>query len=153
VHTLARKGSRSVSAGELYEGDSKYTVLQVVSWWGTAAWGLSSGVTKTSIVWQYRRVFPIKWVKTTCNVLLGLLTLYTLYSFFGAIFICVPVRAAWGLLPRSCSNYSIYYLLTSVSNIALDIVIYILPVKPILDLAVSRNQKIVLLGVFTFGAL
>jgi hypothetical protein len=63
-----------------------------------------------SVVWQYRRVFPSRWMLITCNVLLGFLTLYGLYSFFGAVFFCLPVRAAWGEVEGSCMNRELFFV-------------------------------------------
>jgi hypothetical protein len=84
-----------------------------------------------------------------------LLVLYGLDSFFGAIFLCVPIEAGWSMTPGTgrCMDRAVLYYLTSGFNVAADIVIFALPVPLITNLPIHRNQKIALLFVFTFGAL
>jgi hypothetical protein len=106
-----------------------------------------------SIIWQYRRLFPAKWMFWTCNVMLILMTLYGLYGFFGAIFMCIPVSSQWTQEQGTCMSLAVYYYLTSIVNISADVVIFLLPAHPIIKLQISRSQKIALLLAFTVGIL
>ncbi|KAH7039865.1 uncharacterized protein B0I36DRAFT_426453 [Microdochium trichocladiopsis] len=136
--------------------DGNIRLLAIISWYGTIAWGLCSALTKLSIVYQYWRVFEdIRWVRQLCNILMALLVLYGLYSFLGAILMCIPVSHAWAPLGSpggSCADPRIYYYLTSSVNIFADVIIFALPVKPVLNLKIPLKQRLALLCCFTFGA-
>ncbi|KAK7911965.1 hypothetical protein PG985_014446 [Apiospora marii] len=127
-------------------------------WFGPAAWGLSSALCKMSIVWQYRRVFPTPGAMRFCNVLLGILVLYGLFSLFGAVFRCWPVASMWDLplagtpgSPARCMDIAVFHYICSGTNILMDLVIFAIPVPLVNRLHISRRQKRALVLVFTFG--
>lgn len=90
----------------------------------------------------------------SCNVLLVILTLYGLYAFLGGVLLCVPVSDAWSPMGGArCQNKAVFFYLVAAVNMALDVIIYALPVQPVLSLHISTAQKIELLLLFTSGAL
>lgn len=95
-------------------------------------------------------------MRQLCNYLMAFLVLYGLYSFLGAILMCIPVSHAWaptGSPGASCADPRVYYYLTSSVNIFADLVIFALPVRPVLQLRIPLKQRLALLCCFTFGAL
>jgi hypothetical protein len=56
---------------------------------------LSLGLTKASILLQYQRVFTTKRFQLYCWGVMAVVIIYTIWTVFGSIFACVPVRAFW----------------------------------------------------------
>jgi hypothetical protein len=122
-------------------------------WTTPPMWGLGSALCKMSIVWQYRRVFPVPIMTRTCVVLLVLITVFGIEAFFGALFMCVPVEVSWGAAQGVCINKAVFLFFNSAVNILLDTIIFALPVPMVRRLQIPKIQKLALLFVFTFGAM
>jgi hypothetical protein len=74
-------------------------------------------------------------------------------SFVGA-FICNPVQKAWNpQLPGTCLDLVSFYYGLQIPNIVTDIIILVMPIKVILNLPLSKPQKVSLLGIFAVGGL
>jgi TctA family transporter len=56
---------------------------------------LSLGLTKVSILLQYQRVFTTKRFQLLCWGVMAIVIIYTIWTVFGSIFACIPVRAFW----------------------------------------------------------
>lgn len=82
---------------------SMLTCLQAF-WSSLIVYYLSLGLTKTSILLQYQRVFTTKRFQSVCWTLMGLVVVYTIWTVFSSIFACVPVRAFWTREKASCIN-------------------------------------------------
>ncbi|OTB15682.1 hypothetical protein K445DRAFT_317967 [Daldinia sp. EC12] len=67
------------------------------------------------------------------------------------IFICDPVSGFWEKSTGSCiGNYPQWYI-NAAGNIATDIAIFVLPLPVLRHLHLPKAQKLVLIGIFSFG--
>jgi hypothetical protein len=79
---------------------------------------------------------------------------YTIWTLFGSIFACLPVRAFWTKeQPSKCINQLAMWVTNAVINILTDFAIIILPIPVIQSLNLARRQKQALIGVFAVGVL
>lgn len=73
-------------------------------WASLIVYYLSLGLTKGSMLLQYRRIFPTKKFQIFNWTIMGVVIAYTFWTVFGSIFACVPVRAFWTREKASCLN-------------------------------------------------
>lgn len=73
-------------------------------WASLIVYYMSLGLTKGSILVQYRRVFTTKKFHIVCWILMSVVVTYTLWTVFSSIFACVPIRAFWTREPAKCIN-------------------------------------------------
>lgn len=89
-----------------------------------------------------------------CYVLLLLILGATAWGVFGVVFLCKPVQQYWNLrVLGTCMNAETHFLSTSSIGIALDWMIWILPIPVVGRLKLPRRQKLSLLVVFGLGGL
>ncbi|OJJ34696.1 hypothetical protein ASPWEDRAFT_112184 [Aspergillus wentii DTO 134E9] len=69
-----------------------------------------------------------------------------------AIFQCNPIRKAWSPTTLgSCVEINVFYMANAALNICTDVITYALPMKVIMQLDISRRQKIGILIILCFG--
>ncbi|PSN73594.1 hypothetical protein BS50DRAFT_191223 [Corynespora cassiicola Philippines] len=123
-------------------------------WASLIVYYLSLGLTKSSILLQYRRVFPTKSFQIACWSTMGVVIVYTIWTVFGSIFACVPVSAFWThAKPARCINQFAMWFTNAAINILTDFAIIILPMPVIRSLNLARRQKQALIGIFAIGGL
>ncbi|KAF2020851.1 hypothetical protein BU24DRAFT_9760 [Aaosphaeria arxii CBS 175.79] len=123
-------------------------------WASLIVYYLSLGLTKISILLQYRRVFPTRGFQILCWCIFSVVICYTVWTVFGSIFACVPVRAFWTHeKPSKCINQFAMWFTNAGINIVTDFAIIILPMPLIRKLNIARRQKQALIGVFAVGGL
>ncbi|KAF2468559.1 uncharacterized protein BDR25DRAFT_335393 [Lindgomyces ingoldianus] len=120
-------------------------------WASLIVYYLSLGLTKTSILLQYRRVFPTRSFQIACWSIMTVVIAYTVWAVFGSIFACVPVRAFWTKEPSKCINQFVMWFTNAGINILTDFAIIILPMPVIRNLNLARRQKQALVAVFALG--
>ncbi|KAF4941717.1 Satratoxin biosynthesis SC1 cluster protein 4 [Colletotrichum fructicola] len=105
----------------------------------TIVYALSISFSKLSILFLYLPTHSI---------------VYVLINIFG----CTPIRAGWDLniVEKTCVDKFSIYLSLSIANIAMDVLILLLPIPVVVPLQMARRQKfsIILLfgtGVFVCG--
>jgi hypothetical protein len=150
-----------------------WAVLMLVQafWSSLIVYYLSLGLTKTSILLQYQRVFTTKRFQIVCWTLMGFVIVYTIWTVFSSIFACVPVRAFWTRESASCINQFAMWLSVSLYpsrhdantdrlcstnagiNILTDFALIILPSPVIRSLNLGHRQKIALISIFGLGGL
>lgn len=114
----------------------------------------SLGCVKTSVLLQYRRVFPTTAMRWTCYTLLALVGTYTIISVFIAGFDCAPVALFWDKsLSGKCINGLAFWFANAAFNILSDIAILIAPMPVLKSLNLGKKQKIALFGIFALGGL
>ncbi|KAF2186516.1 hypothetical protein K469DRAFT_738399 [Zopfia rhizophila CBS 207.26] len=120
-------------------------------WASLIVYYLSLGLTKTSIILQYRRVFTTKKFHIACWMVMAAVVVYTVWTVFGSIFACVPVRAFWTREPASCINQFAMWFTNAAINILTDFVIIVLPMPVIKNLKLAKRQKQALMCIFAVG--
>ncbi|WPH03710.1 Hypothetical protein R9X50_00659300 [Acrodontium crateriforme] len=115
-------------------------------------WILTVNCTKTSILLQYLRVFSSRTLRTLCYILTGILISATCWAVFGGLFLCHPVAKLWNpSLLGTCLSSETYWTSAASLNIAIDVLILILPLPSIARLYLPRKEKICIILVFTLG--
>ncbi|KAF1941328.1 hypothetical protein EJ02DRAFT_206185 [Clathrospora elynae] len=138
----------------LYELSEVDMIKTLQAFWASLiVYYLSLGLTKGSVLLQYRRVFTTKRFQIMCWIIMAVVIAYTVWTVLGSIFACVPVRAFWTKEKASCLNqYAMWFTNASI-NIATDFAIIILPIPVIRNLSLGKRQKIGLIAIFAVGGL
>ena len=117
----------------------------------------SISLTKASLIATYLRVFRGDYfvrLRRICYAVLPCLFGSLLYAVFGVVFLCSPVEKLWKpTTPGSCRSSLVYYVISAGINIALDLVVWLLPVVELQQLKLPRRQVLGILFVFILGAL
>ncbi|KAF1832247.1 hypothetical protein BDW02DRAFT_555181 [Decorospora gaudefroyi] len=133
--------------------DSENMVKMMKSFWASIiVYYLALGLTKGSILLQYRRIFTTrKFQLANWGVMLVVIA-YTIWTVFSSIFVCLPVRAFWTReVGARCLNQSVLWFTNAGLNIATDFAIIILPIPVIRNLKLGQRQRIGLIAIFTVG--
>jgi hypothetical protein len=112
---------------------------------------LALGLTKTSIILQYQRVFHTKKFQIACRTLLAVVCCYTIWTIGSSIFACVPVRAFWTKEPAQCIDQFAMWYTNATINILTDFAIIILPMPVIKRLQLGKRPKYALMAIFAVG--
>lgn len=114
---------------------------------------LSLGLTKSSILLQYHRVFQTHKFRVLCWCLFAVVICYTFWTVLSSIFACVPVHAFWTKEPARCIDQFAMWFTNAAINITTDFAIIILPMPVIRRLQLGSRQKSALIGIFAVGGL
>ncbi|KAH7135987.1 hypothetical protein B0J11DRAFT_425457 [Dendryphion nanum] len=121
-------------------------------WASLTVYNLSLGLTKTSILLQYQRVFFTKTFQIVCWITMAVVGVYSVWTVFGNMFACVPIRAFWTHeTPARCISLFPMWFTNAALNIVTDLAIIILPMPVIRSLNLARRQKQALIGIFAVG--
>ncbi|KZL82463.1 cfem domain-containing protein [Colletotrichum incanum] len=112
-------------------------------------------VTKLSILLFYLRLFNEPWFRMFCYVMLGLTTAYGLGQMLVIALICTPVSYNWtrwdGQHSGQCGNVTIMTFFNGGINIALDFVLFVLPVTQFINVSWTLKKKIGVSLIFLVG--
>ncbi|KAL1651842.1 hypothetical protein SLS61_005213 [Didymella pomorum] len=120
-------------------------------WASLIVYYLSLGLTKSSILLQYHRVFPTRKFQLACWGLFAVVVGYTIWTVFGSIFACVPVQAFWTKEKAHCIDQFAMWFTNAAINISTDFAIILLPMPVIRRLQLGKRQKSALIGIFAVG--
>lgn len=87
--------------------------------------------------------------------IIGLICLaYGIASMLVAGFLCIPFSKIWNpTQPGSCINAAAFYYANAALNLATDVIIYTLPLRPLWKLPVPLSQRIGLTFLILLGGL
>ena len=122
-------------------------------WASLIVYYLSLGLTKSSILLQYYRVFPTRKFQLACWGLFAVVVGYTIWTVFGSIFACVPVQAFWTKEKARCIDQFAMWFTNAAINISTDFATILLPMPVIRRLQLGKRQKSALIGIFGVGGL
>lgn len=122
-------------------------------WCSLMVYYLSLGLTKGSMLLQYRRIFPTKAFQIANWITMAVVICYTIWTVFSSIFACIPVRAFWTKEKASCINQFAMWFTNAAINILTDFAIILLPIPVIRGLNLGKRQKIGLISIFAVGGL
>ncbi len=111
--------------------------------------------TKISILLLYLRIFSVNASFRLQARIVGMVVVaFWLAATIATLTICRPLEATWTFSIRgSCFNYNIFWMVTGALEVVIDTAILTLPVRLVLGLQLSRNQKVSVLFVFLLGVL
>lgn len=89
-----------------------------------------------------------------CNILIGVLIVYGIWTFFGSTFMCLPVAYFWDkTIDGHCMNQLAFWFSNAALNICTDLIVFGFPMPLLKRLQLPKNQKIGLMIIFAFGGL
>jgi len=108
--------------------------------------------TKLSILFQYLRIFITPRFQLACKCMVGVITVYGLWTVFGTMFVCWPIPHFWDpSIPGNCMNeWHIYYANAGLS-IGTDLLTILLPMPVLKNLRLPLRQRLALMMVFAIG--
>lgn len=113
---------------------------------------------KLSIAFQIRRItVPNTKSRKAINIILVLSVITGVFLVGIQTFQCIPVQNAWKLVPPGqpkpgCSSVRISGYTPNIINIVMDFIIWIVPLPLLAKLKLPKLQKIILMMVFSVGA-
>ncbi|RYP55422.1 hypothetical protein DL769_010185 [Monosporascus sp. CRB-8-3] len=132
----------------IYE-KTKYTYQLV----GTA--GL--GIIKLSVLLFYRRIFTIGAFRLVNNAFIGVTIAWGIAYTFATALQCTPVSTIWNEFEldygTSCVRVQALYFSIAVSDLILDVLIYLLPIPHLCQLHLPMREKLAVVGIFLLGSI
>ncbi|MCJ1324757.1 hypothetical protein MMC10_001419 [Thelotrema lepadinum] len=158
---LAGTGVAIATYGGLAQQDDTLTPAQKAVFYPLAfasyiLYALAITAAKLSILLLYRRIFTSLPFRRILYIFMALCTVWCTFVVLAAIFRCSPVAAAWSTdedPTASCIPLQALYYATSSTNIALDILINLLPARQIWGLQLPKKQRILLVCCMCLGIL
>ncbi|KAI0890591.1 uncharacterized protein GGS22DRAFT_194561 [Annulohypoxylon maeteangense] len=138
--------------------DITHEQFQEALYWFNATtinYGIAICTTKLAVLWYYRRVFSPFRRKPFDISIVCLITVLIL--FYGSttivkIWECIPRERIWDKsIPGRCISTDILLDTSGLFNTLTDFIMLLLPVKAVWKLKLKVKQKVLVVGVFTFG--
>lgn len=126
-----------------------------LQYWLEPVYTLTIVFIKTSILLSYNRIFGhMKTIRNVIYVLLGLVWAWGLAMLFVCLFQCSPIDKVWHPeKPGHCVDFMKYEWGKSISNLCMDWMILIVPIRPVLKLQMQLSQKALVFAAFMCGSL
>lgn len=113
------------------------------------------GISKISILFFYLRVFPAKSFRMLTYSVMGLSAAYTVAFFIVTTWQCLPISLAWtqwdGFHEGTCNDIHLQGWIAAAINIALDVVVMILPLRHLAVLNMSLKKRLMVMSMFSVG--
>ncbi|KAL4864239.1 hypothetical protein BDV12DRAFT_176447 [Aspergillus spectabilis] len=108
---------------------------------------------KLSILFLYRRIFSVPKFRCTNNFIIALCLVWCLVGVICDLLYCIPIRQQWDpTAGGQCFDFSLYFLIMTLADLLIDIIILSLPMSPIIRLHLSWRKRVGLAGIFLLGA-
>lgn len=138
--------------GDHFEDAERFMEFLKMSYFSILFYNLSLCLAKFAILLLCLRIFsPSSW-RYACYVVLGIVSIYTIWIFINNIMPCIPIRAYWDTRVEGwCFPKAISWFTNAGLNIFTDFLVVFLPLPGILRLQLPRKQKIGVSFVFFLG--
>ncbi|KAK4150893.1 hypothetical protein C8A00DRAFT_45787 [Chaetomidium leptoderma] len=116
--------------------------------------GISLVLTKASVLLLFLDIIVITWIRKATYVVTALVACYGVWLTASNIFFCIPVQSFWdsSIPEKRCIPSALKGYLDAGVNLALDVVIFCLPLPIVGSLRLPRRQKLWLSLVFALGS-
>lgn len=115
-------------------------------------YALSITIVKISILQLYRRVFTIQPFRNLIYIVGGMCLIWFIVVIGVCLFQCRPIVAAWDrTVVGKCMDLKVLYYGITISNMILDVIINLMPVKMIWKLQLPLKQRVLLLCIMLVG--
>lgn len=116
-------------------------------------WATATFFVKVSILCLYLRIFPLRPFRLAVFATMALLIICYLIIVFMTAFQCVPTSAIWQMhtIDAKCLNIFGVATASAATNIAVEVIILILPLPVLKTLKVDGRRKISLYMLFSAG--
>ena len=110
---------------------------------------------KIAILLMYRRIFSVDYFRLE-SLLVGIIVVvWWIVGTIATIISCLPIDRLW-MGPSAggyCFDFNIFWMAMGAVELVVDILILLLPVNVILGLRMSKQQRVLLVGIFLLGGL
>lgn len=107
---------------------------------------------KLSLISLYRQIFPLPWLQKLSIPLALFITSYSVMQLPISIFQCVPIKAIWdSMINAKCIDLAAEITVMSIMSIITDVIVLVLPIRPVWGLQMSRSKKWQLSLIFALG--
>ncbi|KAK3358225.1 hypothetical protein B0T25DRAFT_452789 [Lasiosphaeria hispida] len=107
---------------------------------------------KLAFLFQYYRVLAVQQMRVVYIGAIVIVGGWALSQLLVGIFICTPVRGFWdSTAGGTCISNIPQWYINAAGNIVTDIAVFVLPLPAIWKLHLPKNQKLLLLGIFSLG--
>ncbi|KAH9904611.1 hypothetical protein F4778DRAFT_780583 [Xylariomycetidae sp. FL2044] len=111
----------------------------------------------TKLTWSLTVTYFLTRDASSPDIALGVLILcYWLGCTIADITNCIPIAYTWlnSLAdPRYCFNYNHYWFAAGITEVCIDVLIILLPIRVVLGLQLNKKQRFAVLFVFALGIL
>ncbi|GAB7365939.1 hypothetical protein MBLNU230_g7267t1 [Neophaeotheca triangularis] len=128
-------------------------------WWSyQIVYPLALALIKASLLATYWRIFtrstfPRIWIL----IVGGVIAVFTVIVMFVYAFECNPVTLAWSPAftqhPDQCINRHALYYAAAAFNILTDVIILVMPIRPLAKLNINSARRNALIGIFLVGGI
>lgn len=110
------------------------------------------GFTKLSIAMNLQRIFFTRRFRTATLVVMSVTVAWMLQTILIGLLICQPIQLNWDPTVRGiCGNQTAGFVSVTVIDIINDLMLLLLPLKPVLSLNIKTRHKIALVLIFSAG--
>jgi len=113
---------------------------------------IAVALVKLSVLYFYGRIFSVGRLRLTIQITIAVTIAWLISFLFATFFQIWPLWCNW-ITCDPTTNYPVMYLLSSITDLLLDIFILCLPACFIKDLQMSLDKKIGVIGIFGLGIL
>ncbi|KAL0940477.1 uncharacterized protein CTRU02_203240 [Colletotrichum truncatum] len=134
---------------------SKFKSNSLITYIAAPVYMLCSGFTKLSLLAFYLHLSPQKWFRIAIWIGITVVSLNTACITALMLFQCNPIQKGFDstITGGSCLNAAILYMATAVSNIASDVMLFVLPMPMVFKLHMRMAQKLGLVIMFAVGSI
>lgn len=140
---------KSTSLGSLLLTDvQNFYIIQI-------SWNTAIPIVKLSVLCFLKRMFPVQSMRTICHAMMWWLLVWYIAFQTTTIFQCLPVYRVWekDATEGSCIDFVPFVMTLAATNFALDILMFLLPIRQLWKLHLSVPQKLKLSITFGLGVL
>lgn len=123
-------------------------------WISSMFYNASLGFIKCSVLALYARLGD-RQLRRMAHIVIGICAASATANVLVCIFQCWPLNAAWDntITQKRCININAFYLANAGTNIATDLLAYLLPMRLVKNLQIPRKQKIAVAFMLCLGLL
>jgi signal transduction histidine kinase len=115
-------------------------------------YALVLGFAKLSIATNFQRVFFTRGFRMAAYASMALSIAWMLQTILIGLLICQPINLNWSPTARgSCGDQTAAFTSVSVVDIITDVVLLVLPIRPLMELRVKKAQRVALAVIFSGG--
>ncbi|KAK7749659.1 hypothetical protein SLS53_000237 [Cytospora paraplurivora] len=132
--------------------DKHWRPMLEAAWFTALFFSLSICLTKVSILLLYLRSLTYEWTKISLWILMAVVVVTGLADIGIVATTCLPLHAFWDETTHAayCHPREVYYAIAGL-QIGTDFLIFLLPLPVVWSMRSPRDQKAVLITVFSFG--
>ncbi|ROV93588.1 hypothetical protein VMCG_08070 [Cytospora schulzeri] len=122
------------------------------AWVTVLCYTLTVCLTKVSVLLLYKRTLTYDWTRKAVWTFIVIVVLTSLLDIAVVSTACIPLNSFWDpdVEPKYCHSVKVYYAINGL-QIGTDFLIYLLPLPVVWTLRAPREQKMMLITVFSFG--